>query len=475
MSLTRRRFLIGCGTALASGAFGCRADESDAAVYDVCIVGSGFAGTHLGLQLVERGLRTVVVEAGARPGESRSGASFGYTNSGSVVYPVGASRVIGLGGSSNHWTGLLTRLRPADFELRTRFGAGQDWPLSYADLESYYCRAEQLLGASGAPPLAQAEPPRDCAYPRELPADPGLETNIDGQACRFYPVAHSTRGGEPVRLLADEIPRFAAAPGATLLSDLQATRLVSRDGQRVDHLLVRAPDGRERPIRARRFVVAAGVVESARLLLLSQPSLPMAPAAASQLGSHFHIHPLLESQRRLMLRRQADHAIYRTGSLADVYRRRGLNGVDYQLAGSGRGGLGLRALPTTEARAENRIRLSSSVDAHGDPVADLSFGYSERDLRTIAHCNGVIGRDASASPQGMGPVDGYRWHPAGSCRMAASEADGVVDAHNRVFGVDNLFVSGACTFPNSGVANPTATVVALTLRLGDHLVRTHRG
>ena len=54
--------------------------------------------------------------------------------------------------------------------------------------------------------------------------------------------------------------------------------------------------------------------------------------------------------------------------------------------------------------------------------------------------------------------------------MGFDELDGVVDRDNRVFGVDNLYVSGACTFPTSGTANPTLTVVALTLRLADHLV-----
>jgi choline dehydrogenase-like flavoprotein len=53
--------------------------------------------------------------------------------------------------------------------------------------------------------------------------------------------------------------------------------------------------------------------------------------------------------------------------------------------------------------------------------------------------------------------------------MAAQETDGVVDSNNRVFGVDNLFVSGASVFPTAGTANPTLTVVAMTLRLSDHL------
>jgi choline dehydrogenase-like flavoprotein len=54
----------------------------------------------------------------------------------------------------------------------------------------------------------------------------------------------------------------------------------------------------------------------------------------------------------------------------------------------------------------------------------------------------------------------------GACRR--DDSGGGDD--NRVFGVDNLYVSGACTFPTSGTANPTLTVVALTLRLADHLV-----
>jgi choline dehydrogenase-like flavoprotein len=53
--------------------------------------------------------------------------------------------------------------------------------------------------------------------------------------------------------------------------------------------------------------------------------------------------------------------------------------------------------------------------------------------------------------------------------MGFDEASGVVDRDNRVFGLENLFVSGACAFPSSGSANPVLTIVALTFRLADHL------
>ena len=53
--------------------------------------------------------------------------------------------------------------------------------------------------------------------------------------------------------------------------------------------------------------------------------------------------------------------------------------------------------------------------------------------------------------------------------MGFDENDGVVDRDGRVFGVDNLFLAGACVFPSAGTSNPTLTVVALALRLADRL------
>ena len=56
--------------------------------------------------------------------------------------------------------------------------------------------------------------------------------------------------------------------------------------------------------------------------------------------------------------------------------------------------------------------------------------------------------------------------------MGFGADSGVVDRQHRVFGVNNVYVSGACVFPTSGTANPTLTVVALTLRLAEHLVES---
>ena len=62
----------------------------------------------------------------------------------------------------------------------------------------------------------------------------------------------------------------------------------------------------------------------------------------------------------------------------------------------------------------------------------------------------------------------------GTTRMHRSPTQGVVDPQSRVHGVSNLFVAGPSVFPTGGYANPTLTIVALAIRLADHLKDTQR-
>ena len=69
------------------------------------------------------------------------------------------------------------------------------------------------------------------------------------------------------------------------------------------------------------------------------------------------------------------------------------------------------------------------------------------------------------------PYLGAAWHHMGTTRMATVPEEGVVDPNCRVFGVGNLYIVGSSVFPTGGEANPTLTIVQLTLRLCDHLDR----
>ena len=485
--------LGGVAAATVGGLGACRRDDSgggDTAAdagsdlderYDVCVIGSGFAGTFLALRTADAGLRTIVVEAGSQRGDREfaddPARAFRFSTSGPIEYPVNYARLIAVGGASGHWTGLVNRMRPSDFRLRSEFGLDVDWPLAYADLEPYYCRAEQALAVNGRAPVEGAEPPRTCAYPVQAP-DPYRPPRVrfEGAPVRMFSVARSRRDGEPLRLGRREVLAFRDSPNGYLLAKHRAIRLVPRDPRTVDHLEVRPLDGAPKRIRARCFVVAAGAVESARLLLLSHSDgFPRGLGNAHDLlGRYFLGHVTVNwrfGPRTLGGLYPGNHRSY---DFYDAFRRRGLGACHYQLFVSETQQVVWKLQPEMEARPENRIALSSGeTDAWGLPIPDLALAFSERDRRTLAEGERFLRAQAqalNADPAGIGRRATWRAHPSGTCRMGFDERGGVVDRDNRVFGVDNLYVSGACTFPTSGTANPTLTVVALTLRLADHLV-----
>jgi glucose dehydrogenase len=491
MSLTRRRFLATLSAALASGAAGCASlvrGVAPAAVpipppdVDVCVVGSGFAGTYLALRLVERGLRTVVVEAGPElgPDGGLDGdvGRFPIDTGDCLRYSPDVSRTIAVGGTSRKWTGVTTRLLPVDFRLRSEFGFAADWPLAYDDLTPYYCQAEDLLAVNGGAVEAGAEPPRSCPFPVEQGGYDSPARFFAPERLAFFPLPFSHREGEsgPVRLSKVEVPRFAAASGAHLLVQRPACRLVSLDGRTIDHVAIRSGKHGEEALRARCFVVAAGVMESARLLLASRsPEFPAGLGNRSDLvGRFFHDHSTYETffpHTDVGL----PSGIHRSYSIYDRMAAMGLNPAHLQVHVE-RSGLQLHFQPAMEPRPENRLTL-------GPPAPELSparlaFDLSERDRRTVAAGRDLV--DLLATRLGLDPEAAIRherprFHPTGTCRMGFDEEDGVVDRDNRVFGIDNLYVSGASVFPSSATANPTVTVVALTLRLADHLIARLEG
>ncbi len=477
MTITRRGFLAGAG-ALAASALGCRSPERR---WDVCIIGSGFAGTFLGLRTAAGGLDTVILEAGtkgARPRRGAAGEFFKYRTSGEIDYSVNATRAIVVGGTSTLWGGVTTRLWPSDFRLQTEHGLWVDWPIGYRDLEPYWCEAEELLKTRGGAVAPEAEPPRDCDYPtgfEQSLESPAVE--IEGAVRPFFRIARSKRNGRALRLDEGETEAFETHRLGTLLSDLQVTRIVTLDGTSIDHVEALPMKGGEpQIIRARYFVVAAGVIESARLLLMSR-SQWFENGLGNQhgeAGRYFTVHPSYQTRFRTTRPINVGGGQFRTCALNDDYRRRGLNATQFQLDVQRADDLRWRVQPEIEPQSDNRVTLSGATDSRGVPFPDIRLTYSDRDRETFRRCRAFLDEtraDLGAVESTVRDHDRWRAHPSGTCRMGFDPTNGVVDADNRVFGLSNLFVSGASTFPTAGTANPTNTVVAMTLRLGDHLLR----
>ncbi len=490
--LTRRQLLLGGAAASVGSLYGCRGTRrgGDDRTYDVAVIGSGFAGTPLALELARAGHETVVVEAAPPKGldyVSRGvGSPFEFSNSGEIDYDINSSRVIGVGGTSRHWTGRVNRLRPSDFRTSSEFGLDVDWPITFDTLAPYYCRAEKLLSVTGRAEVSGVEPPRACPYPEETsyPAEGEEEggppiITFDGRELPFFEVARSSRGEDrrPVRLAQREIPQLVELANATLLPGRQATELVTLDGRTIDHVVLRTTTGEEERLRARRFVVAAGVFETPRLLLQSRSRWFPDGLGNNHdlLGRFFVEHPTLLLQFAAAgSGLEFDGTALRSYHFADLFRAQGINACHYQFEGRREGQVVWKVQPELEPRPENRVTLSDRLDRFGSPTIDLAFTYSGRDRRSFEHALALLGRHALGLGVDRSQVSvarRFRDHPSGTCRMGFDPSDGVVDRDNRVFGVENLYVSGATTFPTSGTSNPTNTVVAMTLRLADHLLQ----
>jgi choline dehydrogenase-like flavoprotein len=104
---------------------------------------------------------------------------------------------------------------------------------------------------------------------------------------------------------------------------------------------------------------------------------------------------------------------------------------------------------------------------------------SAQDLKTISGLAEEVGKAIAEQNHGRfkiaddilagAPVPGFHCHQMGTTRMSADPKFGVVDSNCRVHGMKNLYVAGSSVFPTGGGVNPTVTVVALALRLGEHL------
>jgi choline dehydrogenase-like flavoprotein len=132
----------------------------------------------------------------------------------------------------------------------------------------------------------------------------------------------------------------------------------------------------------------------------------------------------------------------------------------------------------------NRVVLGERTDAFGVRVPTLHWRWSHLDMSSIARARALYAAALEAAgvgvleppngadelPEGeLGGAPTTAHHHMGTTRMHRDARHGVVDGDGRVHGTAAVYVTGASTFPTSGYANPTLTIVALALRLGDHL------
>ncbi|WP_253737817.1 GMC family oxidoreductase [Halohasta salina] len=518
---------------------------------DVCVIGAGPAGALVASRLAEAGHEVVVLDAGPRfdpsdrlarqerairPFYDRPAVWDGdperdaHSNDGERFYPLNHARVKGIGGSTLHWQGMVMRLHEADFNSQSERGIGVDWPINYEDLRPYYAAAERELGVAGGDnPFA---PPRET--PRPMPEfQPSYSDSLFAEACDELGIAmHSVpnarnsesydgRSGcvgygtcQPVcpsgaKYDATVHIERAEEAGATVIDRAVVGRL-AHDAESITAAEYATPDGEYRQ-EAEGFVIAAGGVETPRLLLLSESEqYPDGLANSSgTVGKFFMDHlfagtgGLLDEPTRqghIGFLTSESHQFYDEADAEvgpfklEFFNYAGPSPVESALTGDDWGDdllerlrgeygthIGMGALVESIPGEDSSIGLDrDETDAHGNPVPEVHWTVDDRALRTIERANEIQERilnelGAEITWQ-VGPEDtGPAYHHMGTTRMGEDPTESVVDADCRTHDLDNCWIASSSVFPTGGAMNPTLTIAALALRCAESVDAALRG
>jgi choline dehydrogenase-like flavoprotein len=460
-------------------------DLRESAPFDVCVVGSGPAGTLLGIQLARAGLRTVIVEAGVNPAELAREPRYAELGSGTVsgdlMYPLVASRILMPGGTTAIWTGNTPRLLPIDFERHAYTLPDAGWPVTYAQLEPYYCRAERALGVAGDPEAPFAAP-RSCGLPYEKQpeGDGPLEQVLARAGVQGATTFRSTSlHGGPVRVARDLLPVFARQPGAVFAPGVVARRFVPGADGAIASVRLEAFGEPAFDLPSRVFVLAGGGVETARRLLLSASErFPNGIGNHADLvGRTFTEHPTLQFRARVPYKGPKRTQTLRCFQFYEAFKRRGLGGAYLAMTlrptdAPGTAQLEVNVDCELWQSPDNRVTLDPALrDPFGDPAAHLHLGASDRDHATFAAARELARGICARAGAKQVEEEPHKWsyHHLGTVRMGDDARTSVCDADLRVHGTRNLHVLTSGAFSTPGVSNPTLLIGALAFRLAGTL------
>lgn len=517
---------------------------------DVCIIGSGIAGLTLARTLLARGARVCLLESGGLDHEDPVHRLGDGENIGYPYYELQESRLRLLGGTTAIWGGRLAELDPEDFDAKP-WVPNSGWPISKEELAPYYADAWKVFDMTAE--AAVMPWLRDAANDLARASANTLEAGFWRFDTRFNRFTH--------RNIAD----VTAHPNAQVWLHATVTRIqASEDGGHIEHVVATNHSGRKLTVQARHYVVAAGGIENARLLLASNDVWKNGLGNAyDQVGRYFMEHPharggkvisdrawhllkvlgrsyryqgtrlaallrpsrafqeqqgILNTAITLGARQSADANMFMPLKIYNSMKHRlppteagrRLWMVTKQTAvwfhehidplrpwlmvKSGRRDLAIIVRAEQAPNPDSRVVLTRETDALGMPKVALDWRFHPIDKHTLSVMMDRF--DATLRANGLGRVEIQPWikdshtewatdplisshsyggyHHMGTTRMSASPRTGVVDANCKVHGIANLHVAGSSVFTTSGWANPTLTIAALSIRLGEQIAASLR-
>lgn len=515
----------------------------------VLIIGSGHAGGMAAYVLARHGVRCLMLNAGPpvdlsrdrrsvptsemayrglmEPGAIGDGAigenvlsafvhpsEVPYTHDADKPYVWVRNRV--LGGRSVFWSRQSFRLSDYEFKARDHDGFGDNWPIGLADLAPYYERVEAMYRVTGRPEGLAHFPDSKFTTVNDTPDSEYLTRVVAAAKARGITISKGRQSlgidgvASSINLM---LPDALASGNLTIVPNAVVRELsVDRDTGRVNgaHFVDRHTR-RELHVAAKVVVLAAGCLESTRILLNSRLAnasgvlgrylfdqfyggtaialIPDAVGRARQgtarpgFGNGI-IAPFrnVGTREKTFIRRYVVNLNAGANPSPDVLATYGAD-LEAKMADYAgaicQGGMMGEVLP----RYENHVRINPDVtDVYGIPVLHVSCAYTDNERHmhqdaqdSMAELFQAAGFQLlTTNPNHREP--GQSVHELGTCRMGDDPKTSVLDKWNQCHDIPNLLVVDGSSFVTGGWQNPTLTISAIAMRAADHLAeRLRRG
>jgi choline dehydrogenase-like flavoprotein len=502
----------------------------------IVIVGSGAGGGTLANELCQKGVSVVLLEAGKEESidtfindEWSSFAQLAWldkrTTSGTwrvardfPNLPTWTCKTVG--GTTTHWAGASLRLQEHEFRTRSVYGNVEganllDWPLTLAELEPYYARAEDKMGVTrthGIPGLpgnnnfkVMYTGAKRLGYKNVHTGHMAInsEPRHDRPSCQQIGFCfQGCKSAAKWSTLYTEIPAALDTGKLELRPECQAIQIQHDSSGKVTGVLYADKDGQQHVQKARVVAVACNSIESPRLLLNSASAkFPDGLANSSgQVGRNYMRH--LTASVYGVFDRPVH--MFRGTTMAGVIQdeagndpRRGFVGgyeletlslgLPFMAAFLDPGAWGQEFARKMEhyanmagmwvvgedmPRETNRVTLhESEKDKFGMPIPNVHFDDHPNDIAMRSHAmtQGAAIYEAAGAKESYETPPYPSTHNLGTNRMSANPRDGVVNTFGQTHDIKNLFISDGSQFTTGGAENPTLTIVTLAIRQAEHI------
>ena len=489
---------------------------------DICIVGAGAAGISMALEYINSPYKVILLEGGGFEYDDQVQELYAGKTTGQKYFPLKSIRLHYFGGTTGHWAGWCAEFDEIDFKKR-EWIPRSGWPIALQDVRPFYPRAQKYVELGNDEYTITHWQQKDPAL-KPLPLD---EDRVWSKIWQFSP---PTRFGPTYKNAIVKAPNIhlytyanlvdiAANETASAITEVtvknhagkqhkvrakyfilaccsiqnarillaankQAKKGLGNDHDHVgryfmEHLEIKTSSlWLADPADVKLYMFNFGTTKARAELAISEKM----QGHYKTLNGTSSLSPLeLSTNQRAFIEVWQDEKDAMDKSLEKLYENRKPANLNIP---KGFKAYQLFARMEQAPNPNSRVTLDSEKDALGMPRANLHWELTSMEKNSLRNINTVIGQEVGRASMGRVKMYDYLqdendeswpsftgggWHHMGTTRMSDDPKDGVVDLNCKLHGISNLFVAGSSCFVTAGAVNPTLTLIALTIRLSDHL------